>query len=62
MQVVIFYGNIEHPEEKAKLEKTINVFLRGLPKSDISKLQAIPCQQGHCAVFVWLKTDAKETS
>lgn len=60
MQVVIFYGNVDHPEAKAKLQETINTFLRGLPKSDITKFQTIPCEQGHAAVFVWLKTDARE--
>jgi len=61
LQVVIFYGNVDHPHNKAKLEKTINTFLRGLPKSDIIKVQAIPCEQGHSGVFVWLRTDAKES-
>ena len=59
MQVVIFYGNVERPEPREQLQKTINRFLRELPKSDVTKLQTIPCQDGHAAVFIWLRADTK---
>ena len=60
MQVVIFYGNVERPEPKEELQRTINRFLKEIPKSSVAQLQTVPCQQGHAAVFIWLRADAKD--